>query len=291
MTFNLCNPVSTFASHSLSRYQNIIQRAGKDLNTGYKSKNDIVSSIVGSSLKHNASMLRCVSKNIGYGVMLSDKVGQDLEAAKDTLIELKKIIAQSSTASAASLAELNKQYLSGEEQLKKIFRESKVDGLNFFEHEGVLNVDIRAGEAFNDTIGLRLPDMRNETTELKGNDEIEDHTKHSLLAGDAWDIEDEDRTALENQRSADEFIDNLITQVDNTSNHIMLQRENLISTNKNLVENIRIHDSASDEYLKTDYQEAAEELKNAMIGFQASIAVMIQGEMIPRSILRLLEQH
>ena len=289
MTFNLCNPVSTFASHSLSRYQNTIQRAGKDLNTGYKSKNDIVSSILGTSLKHNASMLRCVSKNIGYGVMLSDKAGRDLEAAKDTLIELKKIIAQSSTASAASLAELNKQYLSGEEQLKKIFRESKVDGLNFFEHEGVLNVDIRAGEAFNDTIGLRLPDMRAITTGLEGDAGRVDNTKHSLIAGDAWT--QEGRTAVQNQQSADNFIDELITVVDNTSNHIMLQRENLISTNKNLVENIRIHDSACDGYLNTDYQEAAEELKNAMIGFQASIAVMIQGEMIPRSILRLLEQH
>ena len=289
MTSNLCNPVSTFASHSLSRYQNTMQRAGKDLSTGYKSKNDIVSSILGTSLKHNASMLRCVSKNIGYGVMLSDKAGQDLEAAKDTLIELKKIIAQSSTASAASLAELNKQYLSGEEQLKKIFRESKVDGLNFFEHEGVLNVDIRAGEAFNDTIGLRLPDMRAITTGLEGNEGRVDNTKHSLVAGDAW--AQEGRTAVQNQQSADNFINELMTTLDNSSNHIMLQRENLISTNKNLVENIRIHGSACDGYLKTDYQEAAEELKNAMIGFQASIAVMIQGEMIPRSILRLLEQH
>jgi flagellin-like hook-associated protein FlgL len=289
MTFNLCNPVSTFASHSLSRYQNIIQRAGKDLNTGYKSKNDVVSSILGTSLKHNASMLRSVSKNIGYGVMLSDKAGQDLEAAKDTLIGLKKIIAQSSTASAASLAELNKQYLSGEEQLKKIFRESKVDGLNFFEHEGVLNVDIRAGETFNDTIRLRLPDMRAITTGLKGDAGRVGNTKHSLVAGDAWT--QEGRTAVQNQQSADNFIDKLITVVDNASNHIMLQRENLIATNRNLLENIRIHDSACDGYLKTDYQEAAEELKNAMTGFQASIAVMIQGEMIPRSILRLLEQH
>lgn len=288
MKLTLNNPLSTTASFATQKHQSAMRISGADLSTGRKTNNDIVSNILGRGLEHSSKMLRAVSKNIQYGTMIVDTAETDLNAAKDGLLKLKQTIVAANTARGRTLDILNQQYLKGEEEVKRILTQSQVNGLNLFNHDGVLNINIRVGEDINNTTTLALPDMRNQTTHLQGNANINDNTKHSLMADNAWG--GDNRTAAANQESADTFINNLIIQVDDTLNNIMAQKDNLKSTNDNLLRTAALQDEAAGNYLNTDYESTAEEFRKAIMGMRASLAILAQGEMIGQLALKLIEQ-
>ena len=288
MKLTLNNPLSTTASFATQKHQSAMRISGADLSTGRKTNNDIVSNILGRGLEHSSKMLRAVSKNIQYGTMIVDTAETDLNAAKDGLLKLKQTIVAANTARGRTLDILNQQYLKGEEEVKRILTQSQVNGLNLFNHDGVLNINIRVGEDINNTTTLALPDMRNQTTHLQGNANINDNTKHSLMADNAWG--GDNRTASANQELADTFINNLIIQVDDTLNNIMAQKDNLKSTNDNLLRTAALQDEAAGNYLNTDYEATAEEFRKAIMGMRASLAILAQGEMIGQLALKLIEQ-
>ena len=288
MKLTLNNPLSTTASFATQKHQSAMRISGADLSTGRKTNNDIVSNILGRGLEHSSKMLRAVSKNIQYGTMIVDTAETDLNSAKDGLLKLKQTIVAANTARGRTLDILNQQYLKGEEEVKRILNQSQVNGLNLFNHDGVLNINIRVGEDINNTTTLALPDMRNQTTHLQGNANINDNTKHSLMADNAWG--GDNRTASANQIAADTFINDLIIQVDDTLNNIMAQKDNLKSTNDNLLRTAALQDEAAGNYLNTDYESTAEEFRKAIMGMRASLAILTQGEMIGQLALKLIEQ-
>jgi flagellin-like hook-associated protein FlgL len=290
MKLTLNNPLSTTASFATQKHQSAMRISGADLSTGRKTNNDIVSNILGRGLEHSSKMLRAVSKNIQYGTMIVDTAETDLNAAKDGLLKLKQTIVAANTANGRTLDILNQQYLKGEEEVKRILNQSQVNGLNLFNHDGVLNINLRVGEDINNTTTLALPDMRNQTTHLQGNANINNETRHSLMAGAAWNADDNARTAGANQIAADTFINDLIIQVDNTLNNIMAQKDNLKSTNDNLLRTAALQDEAAGNYLNTDYESTAEEFRKAIMGMRASLAILTQGEMIGQLALKLIEQ-
>ena len=289
MKLTLNNPLSTSASFATQKHQSDMLRCSADLSTGRKTKNDIVSNILGTRLEHSSKMLRAVSKNIQYGTMIANTAETDLNAAKDGLLKLKETIVAANTASGSTLDILNQQYLKGEEEVKRILTQSQVNGLNLFNHDRGLNINIRVGEGINNTTTLALPDMKKDKTKLQGTDDIKDNTKHSLTEDkNAWG--ENDGTAAKNQEKAEDFINKLIIQVDDTLNNIMAQKQNLQSTNDHLLSTAALQDEAAGNYLNTDYESTAAEFRKAIMGMRASLAIIAQGEMIGQLALKMIEQ-
>jgi flagellin-like hook-associated protein FlgL len=288
MKLTLNNPLSTAASFATKKHQNAMRISGADLSTGRKTNNDVVSNILGRSLEQSSKMLRTISKNIQYGTMVVDTAETDLSTAKEELLKLKQTILSANTARGRTLDVLNQQYLKGEEEVKRILNKSQVNGLNLFNHNGALNINIRVGEDINNTTTLALPDMRNETTNLQGDTVVNTNAKHSLTVGNAWG--NDDQTAEANQRSAETFINDLIVRVDDTLNNIMAQKSNLKSIDDDLLSKAAVQEETADNYLNTDYEATAAEFRKAIMGMRASLAILTQGEMIGQLALKLIEQ-
>jgi flagellin-like hook-associated protein FlgL len=288
MQLTLTNPLSTSSSFAAQKNQETMKRAGADLSTGRKTNNDVISNLLGKSLEQSSSMLRVISKNIGYGTMIANTAETDLHAAKDALVKLKQTIISANTAQGTNLATINQQYLDGEENVKRILNQSQMDGRDLFKHNGALDIEIRTDENIQSKTTLSLPDLRNETTHLQGNAVVDDNTKHSLIAGNAWG--NNAQTASENQASAEDFVNNLITTIDTALNNITSQKSNLQATNETLLKKASIQDEAAGNYLNTDYESTAEEFKKAMMSMRASLAVLAQGEMVGQLALKLIEQ-
>jgi len=288
MKLTLNNPLSTAASFATKKHQNAMRISGADLSTGKKTNNDVVSNILGRSLEQSSKMLRTISKNIQYGTMVVDTAETDLSTAKEGLLKLKQTIVSANTARGRTLDVLNQQYLKGEEEVKRILNKSQVNGLDLFNHNGALNINIRVGEDINNTTTLALPDMRNETTDLQGDNVVSSNARHSLTVGDAWGRDGQ--TAEANQLRAEEFINNLIVRVDDTLNNIMAQKSNLKSIDDDLLSKAALQDEAVGNYLNTDYEATAEEFRKAIMGMRASLAILTQGEMIGQLALKLIEQ-
>lgn len=288
MKLTLNNPLSTAASFTTNKHQNAMRISGADLSTGKKTNNDVVSNILGRSLEQSSKMLRTISKNIQYGTMVVDTAETDLSTAKEGLLKLKQTIVSANTARGRTLDVLNQQYLKGEEEVKRILNKSQVNGLDLFNHDGELNINIRVGEDINNTTTLALPDMRNETTNLQGDAVISSNARHSLTAGDAWGYDSQ--TAEANQLRAEKFINVLIIRVDDTLNNIMAQKSNLKSIDDDLLSKAALQDEAVGNYLNTDYESTAEEFRKAIMGMRASLAILTQGEMIGQLALKLIEQ-
>lgn len=288
MKLTLNNPLSTTASFATKKHQNAMRISGADLSTGRKTNNDVVSNILGRSLEQSSKMLRTISKNIQYGTMVVDTAETDLSTAKEGLLKLKETIVSANTARGRTLDILNQQYLKGEEEVKRILNKSQVNGLDLFNHNGALNINIRVGEDINNTTTLALPDMRNEITHLQGDTVVNTNAKHSLTAGNAWG--NDGQTAEANQRSAETFINDLIVRVDDTLNNIMAQKSNLKSIDDDLLSKATLQDEAAGNYLNTDYESTAEEFRKAIMGMRASLAILTQGEMIGQLALKLIEQ-
>ena len=301
----LSNPVSAVGAMSMAKHMKKIEFKGEEISSGKKGRGDIVGSIIGSKLNTTSKILTCVSKNITYATNMTNCAESNLIEVKDRLIELKQIIATAQNSSGDLLTQLDDKYRKGEDDIQRLLNNAKFNGKKLFDHIGDEEIRVRVGEEMDNNVKVNLPDLQMATTGLTGTtiavNSQGENTKHTLratsgngngaaegAAGGAWG-NGAAKTADQNQTSAYRMIEGLIARVDDAIVSIGSQSETLKNSYESTISSIRIHDQAASSYLDVDYEEAAKELKEAMLAMRATIATINQGWGISNAILQLIE--
>ena len=303
---DLSNPVSAVGAMSMAKHMKKIECKGEEISTGKKNRGSIVDSIIGSKLSSTSKILTCVSKGITYATNMTNCAESNLIEVKDKLIELKQLIATAQNASGDLLTQLDDKYRKGEDDIQRLLNNAKFNGKKLFDHNGNEEIRVRVGEEMDNNVKVNLPDLRIEITGLTGTTVAlnvqDENTKHTLratsgngniavekgAAGGAWGQAGV-QTANQNQTRAYGEIEGLLTRVDDAIVSIGSQLETLKSSYDSIINSIGIHDQAAKGYLDVDYEEAAKELKEAMLAMRATIATINQGWGISNAILQLIE--
>lgn len=294
MPLTLDNPVAAQCNLDIKMHQKTLARAGNDLNSGYKTENDVVSTMIASRMDDDSTILMAVNKNIQYGVMITEKSLQDLTAARNILKKIKsETLVPAHNASANAREQLLNRYNSAKKEAHNILTRSSIDGRQLFAHAGNLDIQIRAGVSLDRNITISLPDLRNHETHLMCNNNANHLNNYDIVnaphVGDnqVLDANINDDVGINVQ---EQYIDQMIMRLDTSINNIKGVQEQLKETYDVNAKEVKYLNTTRDQYVKADLQQCAEDFKNALLSTRAAIAVTQQGNMIAQAALKLIEQ-
>ena len=167
----LRNPVASVAKYSLGLADKSLRYYTKQLATGYKGPRETTSYIIGGKLISSAEVLKSVANAGQYGVSLLDIATSELTSIKDSLTELRTLIAQASPLSATTIGTLNTVYQNKVGAIITKLANANFDGRNLFNGsitssalvvgQGIPTkasaLNLRAGDASNNTISISIP--------------------------------------------------------------------------------------------------------------------------------------
>lgn len=295
MPLTLGNPVAAQCNLDIKMHQKTLERAGNDLNSGYKTENDVVSAMIASRMDNDSTILMAVNKNIQYGVMITEKSLQDLTAARNILNKIKsETLVPTHNASDDARQQLLNRYNSAKKEAHNILTRSSVDGRQLFDHAGNLDIQIRAGVNLDRNITISLPDLRNHATHLMCNNNVNHLNNYDIVnAPHDNDNDNQDLDAnIDNDDGIDvqeQYIDQMIMRLDTSINDIKGTQEQLKEIYDVNAKEVQYLNKTRDQYVKADLQQCAEDFKNAVLSTRAAIAVTQQGNTVAQLAISLIE--